>query len=984
MSHFQRRNAKLRQISPGRYPPYYYHSVHTTQTGAEAETIISSDPIVTDNPPSVPSSIESTSEIVPTATTTLSWYIWVLIAIGTVLFIGAVVMGIFYFLGLFWWSSTASTIAVIHHKSSSTGGLNLGGGEGNNPTSSSISPVPSSSPVPPSSSPLVLPFSSSSSIYVPVIYQVCGDNWNFGTTCNSITANVGDTLFFNFGATHTVNLMASQAAYTACSFSGATLFAGPGGGPYSFVIPSQDAGLTIYFACSIATHCSSGGMKLTVNVNGIPIPLSSSPPSPSSSASGIQSSSTISLHSSSNIPSYSSSSSIFIPITYVIIGAGQSNMQGEACCAVPEYDTGYSNMTQFVIGDPWSDNSYTTPAADTISGQFKPADEPLYDGGSNRANIIGPMVNYAKLTTSGNQTVLIQGAVSASSFQACLNAGGGCGQWPSTIPGPIDPINNFFYRILIQLNNLNISYPGFQVKSIIWLQGESDNGNSNYQSLLIALFNGMRTYWPGVTSTTPIILGSMVPEYTVNSGGASYQAIYQIHRAIPNLVPYTAFRNMILGNVDCAEAIHYSATGQRILAQMYAQGYIDAMLNTQTGLIPNHPDPSQVTLSLINNCEVNIVWTVPTISNTAIINGYYILYALYTPTTGTYPNCPSSDPSPPIKLYVANNSTTTYTFSVGTLLANTQYQFDVASVSGSQMSSGNYNSFHIFSTGLCQPPASSSSSPHTNTFSSTSSSSPQSNTFSSISPSSSSFTGEIVNITLSPSPLIWLDSRSIPTATASISTWSDSSGNGNTALQATFANQPSYILNAINGIPAVQFTGTQWFATPSVFPTSSDYTITVMFSSPTSASTAPALNILSGNSLGAGAHACAIAYQQSGVTGLTVYHTGYFPAGNLTMPFNNEIVIVTIVYIYTTDTIQYYMGGYNAGAYTGTQSAVTDASMNIGAFDPASLNNDFIGNMIEIVLWNRALTSNQVSTNELQFANLANITYPQLCTFFPC
>jgi len=281
MSHFQRRNAKLRQVSPGpstRYPPYYYHSVHGTKTGADGETGIGSiEPIPAESVPVVSATAVTAESSQLGILSGLSWYVSALIVIAAVLFIGAIVMGIFYFLGLFWWSSS-TTVVIVSHKSSSTG-LNLGGGGGGNPTSS-FSPPSSSPPVLPSSSP---PGPSSSSTYIPVTYQVCGDNWNFGTTCPPITANVGDTLFFNFGATHTVNLMASQAAYSACSFSGATMLAGPGGGPYSFVIPSLDAGLTIYFACSISTHCATGGMKLTVIVNGIPLASSSPPRVPSSS-----------------------------------------------------------------------------------------------------------------------------------------------------------------------------------------------------------------------------------------------------------------------------------------------------------------------------------------------------------------------------------------------------------------------------------------------------------------------------------------------------------------------------------------------------------------------------------------------------------------------------------------------------------------------------------------------------------------------------
>ena len=191
--------------------------------------------------------------------------------------------------------------------------------------------------------------------------------------------------------------------------------------------------------------------------------------------------------------------------------------------------------------------------------------------------------------------------------------------------------------------------------------------------------------------------------------------------------------------------------------------------------------------------------------------------------------------------------------------------------------------------------------------------------------------------------------------------------------------------NVVNGVPVVRFAGNQWLTTPSVFPTSADYTITAMFSNPSSASTTSGMNILSSTTFPTNSHAFAVVYQQSGVTGLAVFQSaGYFPAGNLAMPFNSDVVIVTVVYTNATNTIQYYMGGYDAGATTNTQPRVTDSTIEIGAFNAPSFSFNFIGDMLDVILWDSALNASTVASNELQLAALVNIPYPQHCTFFSC
>lgn len=62
---------------------------------------------------------------------------------------------------------------------------------------------------------------------------------------------------------------------------------------------------------------------------------------------------------------------------------------------------------------------------------------------------------------------------------------------------------------------------------------------------------------------------------------------------------------------------------------------------------------------------------------------------------------------------------------------------------------------------------------------------------------------------------LWLKADAITglSNNAAVSTWNDSSGNGNNAAQATSGDQPSYETNQINGLPAVNFNGSGDFLT---------------------------------------------------------------------------------------------------------------------------------------------------------------------------
>jgi len=62
-----------------------------------------------------------------------------------------------------------------------------------------------------------------------------------------------------------------------------------------------------------------------------------------------------------------------------------------------------------------------------------------------------------------------------------------------------------------------------------------------------------------------------------------------------------------------------------------------------------------------------------------------------------------------------------------------------------------------------------------------------------------------------PGCALWLDAAdqsSLTLSGSNVTQWSDKSGNGNTVIQATSANQPTYVTNVVNGNPVLRFNGT--------------------------------------------------------------------------------------------------------------------------------------------------------------------------------
>lgn len=344
-------------------------------------------------------------------------------------------------------------------------------------------------------------------------------------------------------------------------------------------------------------------------------------------------------------------------------------------------DLGYSNMYQYVIDDQYSDVTYTTGIAQ-VAHTLTHATEPLYDGGDNRANIIGSLValgrNYVNATNyGGSYLILVQTAVSGTTVE----------QW---LAGLLSRSLSASTSANLVVNNTAT------VTMFTFVQGESDaeigTSGSSFLTQVLAITNISRNSTQGAHPTTPFIYGSMVPEWVLTGGyTASATTIQNVLRAIPQTIPYTAYVNHPLGYVDCVESIHYSATGQRMMGAMMMQAYWRAVNNSNPSLVPSHPTGLSVTGD-------SLQWTAPSSSP---VTGYVILYAPYTNLNNPGGSCLDGSSTPPSQIWT-NSTATTFTFP-SPLYGF--YQFDVSASNGIQISSGSASSWVIVN---LLPPSSSS------------------------------------------------------------------------------------------------------------------------------------------------------------------------------------------------------------------------------------------------------------------------------------
>ncbi|AWG01182.1 hypothetical protein DZF92_04585 [Clavibacter michiganensis subsp. insidiosus] len=270
----------------------------------------------------------------------------------------------------------------------------------------------------------------------------------------------------------------------------------------------------------------------------------------------------------------------------VVVILGQSNAQGAAVDFTRALEPDVDPRRVYQYGATAKDNP--RPGA----GQIMPASDPLIhrwtqtntDGSAKLTK--GPGLpfarKYAPTLDRGRRLLLVPAAYSGTGFNKTNHGSEMSTHWR---PNDLTGVNLYESAIAQTKAALLAAGPGARLVAAIWVQGETDEvtAPAAYRDYLLALIDGLRTRLSA--PQLPFLIGGMVPEGVAAVPGRAL--IDGVHREIPSLRPYTSFSAGPSGKfID--SGLHYSAAGQEDLGAALFAGLSAARAN-----VPN--PPAQVT-----------------------------------------------------------------------------------------------------------------------------------------------------------------------------------------------------------------------------------------------------------------------------------------------------------------------------------------------------------------------------------------------------
>jgi hypothetical protein len=212
---------------------------------------------------------------------------------------------------------------------------------------------------------------------------------------------------------------------------------------------------------------------------------------------------------------------------------------------------------------------------------------------------------------------------------------------------------------------------------------------------------------------------------------------------------------------------------------------------------------------------------------------------------------------------------------------------------------------------------------------------------------------------------LWLRADSLVSTTSgsNVTSWGDSSASLNTASQSVTANQPVLVANAVNGLPAVNFTGSKFLQLPAGMANFTSGASLFVLMSPTSV-TAGARVL----DLGNGATSDNLQLQLTSSTGAALYVYTGATASNVT-----STSAISLGRFQLLEAI--HNGSASASIFTngllgaqGTVNNITNILRNNNYVGQGSAGgNSLNGQIAELILFNRAVTESEQATIEGYF-----------------
>lgn len=260
---------------------------------------------------------------------------------------------------------------------------------------------------------------------------------------------------------------------------------------------------------------------------------------------------------------------------HVFVLAGQSNMVGRA-----PFDNGElfpADTLQY--GREGADDRVLIPATSPLQHHNpQPGDA-------------GPAVQFSidyKAVNPNAILVLVPCAMGGSSFVA--------NDW-----NPGDPLYN---DLVSRTNELMAANPDYQLKGVLWHQGENDAGNAAYQDQLDAMIQQLRTDISTADITTPIILGELLPSWVDEN--PAREATNTIILDTPDRLEktYVVSARMPSTLTGLPDGIHFDSASTRQLGSRYFEIYN----NPPVASVPDSP----VNLVAIpDDMQVELTWERP-------------------------------------------------------------------------------------------------------------------------------------------------------------------------------------------------------------------------------------------------------------------------------------------------------------------------------------------------------------------------------------
>lgn len=241
---------------------------------------------------------------------------------------------------------------------------------------------------------------------------------------------------------------------------------------------------------------------------------------------------------------------VAVTATHVFLIAGQSNAEDHAT-----YDSGALYPTgayQYTQGG----------ALSQITTSY--LDHPSSDG-SDMGFSLQFVIDYMAANPTV-EVVLVPEATNGTAF--------GAGAWGVG--------NTLSDNAISRTNAVMAANPAFEFKGVLWLQGESSLGSTDFEADQEAQFAAFRTI-TGASANTPILVGQMAQDWVGTDTDKNY--IQNIITDTPNRVPFTALIETT--GLSTSDGLHFDSASVRTLGSRYYSGLASLDLVTPAPSITN-------------------------------------------------------------------------------------------------------------------------------------------------------------------------------------------------------------------------------------------------------------------------------------------------------------------------------------------------------------------------------------------------------------